>query len=75
MMAALNFTFIVINYTIKYVKLITIMIDVIIMIVNFTNIIVNFTFANVIFIIMIIMFTILFINFIRHIDKTHYQLV
>ena len=75
MMVALNFTFIVINYTIEYVKFITIMINVIIMIVNFTNIIVNFTFADVIFILMIITFNILIINIIRPIDKTYYQLV
>ena len=75
MMAALNFTFIVINYTIEYVKFITIMINVIITIVNFTNIIVNFTFADVIFILMIIMFNILIINIIRPIEKTYYQLV
>ena len=74
-MAAVNFTFIVIKYKIKHVKFIIIIVNIIVMMLNFTNIIVNFTFANVIFIIMIIMFTILFINFIRHIDKTHYQLV
>ena len=65
----------VINSTMEYVKFITIIVNIIVITVNFINIIVNFTFANVIFIIMIIMFTILFINFIRHIDKTHYQLV
>ena len=37
MMAALNFTFIVINYTIEYVKFITIMINVIIMIHSMVN--------------------------------------
>ena len=75
MMAALNITFIVINYTIRYVKFITIMINVIIMIVNFSNIIVNLTFADVILIFMIITFNILIINIVRPIDKTYYQLV
>ena len=75
MMAALNFTFIVINYTIEYVKFIIIMINVIITMVNFTNIIVNFTFGNAIFISITIMFNVLIINIIRPIDKTYYQLV